>query len=93
MHVHAVINRPHIADWFFTVKLSDFLEQWLYEVLEAAYQEVRDHLTPIRCCSHLFSIGNLVWKHDFCFCKLLYLCVINNSTLDTYSIGLKNHLI
>ena len=36
-------------------------------------------------------MGSLVWKHDFFSFKLLYLCIINNSTLDIYSIGLKNH--
>ena len=41
MHVQAVIDHPHIADWFFTVKLSDFVEQWLYEALGAEWHWYR----------------------------------------------------
>ena len=41
MRIQAVINQPHIADWFFTVKLSDFVEQWLYEALGAEWHWYR----------------------------------------------------
>lgn len=33
----AVTDHPHIADWLFTGKLSDFIEQWLHEPLRAEW--------------------------------------------------------
>ena len=41
MRVQVVINHPRIADWYFTVKLSDFIEQWLYEALGAEWHWYR----------------------------------------------------
>ena len=41
MRVQAVIDHPHIADWFFTVKLSEFVEQWLYKALDAEWHWYR----------------------------------------------------
>ena len=37
MRVQAVINQPHMADCIFTVKLSDFVEHWLYEAFGAEW--------------------------------------------------------
>ena len=33
MRVQAVIDNPHITDWFFSSKLSDWLHHWLYDSL------------------------------------------------------------
>ncbi len=35
MRVHALINNPHLADWYFTSKLSDWVKQWLCSGLDA----------------------------------------------------------
>ena len=35
MRIQAVINNPHITDWYFTTQLSDWVEHWLYKTLDA----------------------------------------------------------
>lgn len=30
----AVINNPHIVDWFFTLRLDSFIKHWLYKTLD-----------------------------------------------------------
>ena len=37
MHCQAVISNPHITDWYFTSKLTDFVEHWLYDTLDAEW--------------------------------------------------------
>lgn len=37
MCIQVVINCPHITDWFFTTKLSDFVQHWLYDTLDAEW--------------------------------------------------------
>lgn len=32
-HISTVINNPHITDWYFTSRLSDFVDHWLYDAL------------------------------------------------------------
>ena len=41
MCIQAVINCPHITDWFFTTKLSDFVQHWLYDTLDAEWHWYR----------------------------------------------------
>ena len=41
MRVHAVIDNPHITDWFFTSKLSDWVQHWLYDALGAEWHWYR----------------------------------------------------
>lgn len=42
MRVQAVIDHPHITDcFFFTSKLSDFVEHWLYDILDADWHWYR----------------------------------------------------
>jgi hypothetical protein len=41
MRVQAIIDHPHITDWFFTTKLSDFVQHWLYESLDAQWHWYR----------------------------------------------------
>jgi hypothetical protein len=35
--VNAVIDNPHITDWFFTSKLADWVQHWLYGCLDAEW--------------------------------------------------------
>ncbi len=35
MRTQAIISNPHITDWYFTSRLSDFVDQWLYGTLNA----------------------------------------------------------
>ena len=41
MRVQAVITNPHLTDWYFTSKLSDWVEHWLYGVLDADWHWYR----------------------------------------------------
>ena len=35
MRVQAVIENPHLTDWYFTCRLSDWVQEWLYNTLDA----------------------------------------------------------
>ena len=37
----AVINNPHIVDWFFTQRLESFIKHWLYNTLDAKWHWYR----------------------------------------------------
>ena len=37
MRVQAVIANPHITDWYFTSRISDFVQHWLYDTLDAEW--------------------------------------------------------
>ena len=37
----AVINNPHIVDWFFTQRLQSFVKHWLYKTLDAKWHWYR----------------------------------------------------
>ena len=39
--IHAVIDNPHITDWFFTTKLTDWVQHWLYDALGAEWHWYR----------------------------------------------------
>ena len=39
--VHAVIENPHLTDWFFCTKLSNWIQHWLYESLNAEWHWYR----------------------------------------------------
>ncbi len=41
MRVSAVINQPHLTDWFFTSRLSDWVQHWLYDSLGAKWHWYR----------------------------------------------------
>ena len=68
MRVQAVINNPHIADWFFTAKISDFIKQWLYEVLEADWHWYRFEYQA-RGSTHAHGCAKL--KNDPGICSLV----------------------
>ena len=66
MCVQAVIDHPHIADWFFTVKLSDFVEQWLYEALGAEWHWYRFEYQA-RGSTHVHDCTKLKNDPGICF--------------------------
>jgi hypothetical protein len=37
----AVINNPHLVDWFFTQRLESFIKHWLYKTLDAKWHWYR----------------------------------------------------
>ena len=68
MRVQAVINHPHIADWFFTAKLSEFVEQWLYKALNAEWHWYRFEYQARRS-THAHGCAKL--KNDPGICSLV----------------------
>lgn len=41
MRVQSVIDHPHITDWYFASKLSDWINHWLYNTLDAQWHWCR----------------------------------------------------
>ena len=39
--VQAIIDQPHLTDWYFTSKLCDFIQHWLYHTLDAEWHWYR----------------------------------------------------
>ena len=37
----AVIDNPHVTDWYFSTKLQDFVQHWLYQSLDAEWHWYR----------------------------------------------------
>ena len=37
MRVQAVIDNPHLTDWFFSSKLFQWVDHWLYNCLDAEW--------------------------------------------------------
>lgn len=68
MCVQSVIDHPHIADWFFTVKLSEFVQQWLYKALDAEWHWYRFEYQA-RGSTHAHGCAKL--KNDPGICSLV----------------------
>ena len=68
MHVQAVIDHPHIADCFFTAKLSEFVDQWLYKALDAEWHWYRFEYQA-RGSTHAHGCAKL--KNDPGICSLV----------------------
>ena len=41
MKINAVINNPHITDWYFTKRLSDLNKHWLYDQMDVEWHWYR----------------------------------------------------
>ena len=41
MRMQAVISNPHLTDWYFTSRLSDWVQHWLYDALGASWHWYR----------------------------------------------------
>jgi hypothetical protein len=41
MKIKAVIDNPHITDWYFTKRLSDLIKHWLYDEMDAEWHWYR----------------------------------------------------
>ena len=63
----AVINNPHIVDWFFTKRLESFLKHWLYDTLGAEWHWYRYEFQA-RGSIHCHGTAKL--KTDPGLCKL-----------------------
>ena len=39
--VQAVIDQPHLTDWYFSCRLVDFVQHWLYDILDCDWHWYR----------------------------------------------------
>ena len=68
MRVMSVINNPHLTDWFFTSKVSDFVQSWLHDVLDADWYWLR-YEYQARGSTHAHGCAKL--KNDSGLCHLV----------------------
>ena len=47
-----IINNPHLIDWFFTVRVKNFIKLWLYEILGAEWHWYRFEYAVMRGSIH-----------------------------------------
>ena len=64
MRMQAVINNPHITDWYFSFKLSDWIEHWLY-TLDAEWHWYR-YEYQARGSTHAHGCTKLKNDPDIC---------------------------
>ena len=66
----AVVDIPHLTDWFFCNKLKDFVNHWLLQVLDAQYYWYRNEYQA-RGSAHAHGCARL--KNDPGICSLVRL--------------------
>ena len=64
--IHAVINNPHIVDWYFTQRLTDLIKQWLYKEMDAEW-----HWYRFEYQSRTHAHGCAKLKSDPGLCQLM----------------------
>ncbi len=65
MRVQAVIQYPHLTDWYFTAKLKNWVETWLYKVLDAEWHWYRIEYQA-RGSTHAHGCAKLRNDPDIC---------------------------
>ena len=73
MRVKAVINNPHITDWFFHSKLKDFVTYWLHKTLDAEWYWYR-YEYQARGSTHAHGCAKL--KNDPGLCELVKIAAL-----------------
>lgn len=68
MRVQAVISNPHITDWFFSSKVADWVQHWLYDALGAEWHWYHFEYQA-RGSTHAHGCVKL--KNDPGICKLI----------------------
>ncbi|XP_066921730.1 uncharacterized protein [Clytia hemisphaerica] len=63
-----IINNPHLIDWFFTVRVENFVKLWLYETLGAEWHWYRFEYAVMRGSIHCHGVAKL--KNDPGLCSL-----------------------
>ena len=66
--IQAVINNPHLADWYFTQRLSDLIKNWLYKAMDAEWHWYRFEYQS-RGSTHAHGCAKL--KSDPGLCDLM----------------------
>ena len=54
-----IINNPRLIDWFFTVRVENFVKHWLYNTLEAEWHWYRFEYAVIRGYIHCHGFAKL----------------------------------
>ena len=62
-----IIYNPHLIDWFFTVRVENFVKHWLYEALGAEWHWYRFEYAVMRGSIHCHGVAKL--KSDPGLCK------------------------
>lgn len=92
MRIQAVVTNPHIADWYFTNKMRDFVQTWLLKVLDAQWYWYRFEYQA-RGSTHAHGCAKL--RNDPGLCDLVKLAAVGwlaeqqqvtltNTTSDDY---------
>ena len=68
MKINAVINNPHLTDWYFTQRFTDLTKQWLYNHLDAEWHWNRFEYQS-RGSTHAHGCAKL--KNDPGLCDLM----------------------
>ena len=68
MKIKAVINNPHITDWYFTKRLSDLIKHCLYDQKDAEWHWYRFEYQS-RGSTHAHGCAKL--KNDPGLCELM----------------------
>ena len=65
-----IINNPHLIDWFFTIRVENFVKHWLYETLDAEWHWYRFEYAVMRGSIHCHGLAKL--KNDPGLCELTH---------------------
>ena len=87
--VNSVINSPHLTDWFFEVKATDFIRHWLNETLDAEWHWYR-YEYQARGSIHAHGCAKL--KNDPGLCKLISAAALGWSEEQFAKEALANNL-
>ena len=68
MHMQAIINNPHLTDWYFSAKLPEFINHWMYGCLDASWHWYR-YEWQARGSIHAHGCAQL--KNDPGLCELI----------------------
>ena len=61
-----IINNPHLIDWFFTVRVENFVKYWLYKVMGAEWHWYRFEYAVMRGSIHCHGLAKLQDDPDLC---------------------------
>ena len=64
----AVIDNPHLADWFFISRLSQWIDHWLYRTLDADWHWYR---LEYQARGSIHAHGYAKLKNDIGICTLV----------------------
>lgn len=98
MRINAVINNPHITDWFFCSKVSDFVKHWLIDTLDSEWYWLR-YEYQAQGSTHAHGCAKL--RNDPNLCNLVHSAALGwleekayrNAVANNCEHPLNNHII